>query len=252
MHIITALLNRGQSVGSIDVDSRQGSLTRYVENRRAYCERSEIPLPMPRHHIVPRSTHDSVDAQREDEAARFMQSLMDLAANNAFVVIDCPGTDSHLSRVAHSYADTLVTPLNDSFVDLDVLAKVDPVTNKVVRPSHYGELVWESRKLKAMRSRGTIDWVVMRNRMSTLDAHNKRRVYDAMAELQKRISFRHLAGLSERVIYRELFLQGLTLMDFADARLQREMTVSHVAARQEMRQVLDGLNLPIAEAEAAE
>src|SRR3546814_262798 len=108
---------------------------------------------MPRHHLVPRSTLDSVEAQREDEAARFLQSLMDLAANNSFVVVDCPGSDSYLSRVAHSYADTLLTPLNDSFVDFDILGRVDPETNKVTRPSFYGELVWESRKLKALRSR---------------------------------------------------------------------------------------------------
>src|SRR5690606_15270310 len=122
--------------------------------------------------------------------------------------------DSHLSRLAHSYADTLLTPLNDSFVDLDVLARVDPDTYRIVRPSHYSELVWESRKLKALRNRGNIDWVVMRNRMSSLDAHNKRRVHDALMELEKRIGFRSLPGLGERVIYRELFLQGLTLYDF--------------------------------------
>ncbi|MDA5193097.1 division plane positioning ATPase MipZ [Govanella unica] len=252
MHIITGLLSRGATVGSIDVDSRQGSLSRYIENRRAFIERSGVPLNMPSHHLVPRSALDTVEAQRQDETARFMQSLMDLASNNAFVVVDCPGSDSYLSRIAHSYADTLLTPLNDSFIDFDILGRVDPETNKVTRPSFYGELVWESRKLKALRSRGQIDWVVMRNRMSTLDAHNKRRVGDAMTELEKRVGFRVMPGLCERVIYRELFLQGLTLFDYTHPQLQRNMTMSHVAARQELRELISGLNLPQAALAAAE
>lgn len=252
MHVIVGLLTSGQAVGSIDIDSRQGSLSRYVENRRVYMEGQGIVLPMPRHHMVPRSTHDSIQAQQEDETARFMQSLVDLSANNDFVVVDCPGTDSYLSRVAHSYADTLLTPVNDSFIDLDVIARVDGESNRVVRPSHYSELVWESRKLKAMRSRGTIDWVVMRNRMPNLDAHNKRRVHAALVELEKRISFRSLPGLSERVIFRELFLQGLTLHDFSNPALKRDMSMSHVAARQELRHLLEGLNLPQAAVSAAE
>lgn len=244
MHIITGLLARGATVGSIDVDSRQGTLSRYIENRRAYIERTGLNLTMPRHHLVPRSAHDVVESQRQEETTRFMNSLMDLAANNAFVVVDCPGSDSYLSRVAHSYADTLLTPLNDSFVDFDIIGRVDPETNKVTRPSFYGELVWESRKLKALRSRGSIDWIVMRNRMSTLDARNKRRVGEAMAELQKRVGFRVMPGLCERVIYRELFLSGLTLFDYTHADLQRNLTMSHVAARQELRELIDGLNLP--------
>ncbi len=247
MHVIVGLLTDGYSVGSIDVDSRQGSLSRYLENRRKYCETHGVRLPMSSHHVVPRSNLDTVEAQREDETNRLMQSLTDLAANNDFVVIDCPGSDSYLSRIAHTYADILLTPLNDSFVDLDVLARVDPETYRVVRPSHYSELVWESRKVKALRSRGTIDWVVMRNRMSNLDAHNKRRVGEALEELEKRIGFRSLPGLSERVIYRELFLQGLTLHDFDNPDIKREMTMSHVAARQELRRLVEGLNLAAAE-----
>ncbi len=244
LHVIVGLLAQGVRVGSIDVDSRQATLTRYIENRRQTLEQASLSLAMPRHHRVPRSTAETVAAQQQEESERFLQSLSDLAAAHEYVVIDCPGSDSYLARLAHSYADTLITPINDSFVDLDLLARIDPETFKVVRPSLYSELVWDSRKRKALRSRGAIDWVVIRNRMSNLDAHNKRRVHDALAELEKRIGFRGLAGLSERVIYRELFLKGLTLFDYQDTGLEREMTMSHVAARQELRHLIDGLNLP--------
>lgn len=252
MHIIVSLLVRGFSVGSIDVDARQGSLSRYLENRRAYASSNEIDLLQPRHHMVPASNRDSVPEREAEETERFLQSLSDLTSLNDFVVVDCPGSNSHLSRLAHSYADTLITPLNDSFVDLDVLARVDWETNKVSRLSHYSELVWESKKMRALRDRGSIDWIVIRNRMSHLDAHNKRRVHDALVQLEKRVGFRAAAGLGERVIYRELFLQGLTLLDFKDSGVEREMTMSHVAARQELRHLIDSLNLPGQIPEAAE
>jgi chromosome partitioning protein len=251
-HIIVSLLSEGARVGSIDVDSRQATLTRYVENRRQLIESKGLNLPMPRHHRVPRSQADTVAAQRQEETDLFLQSLVDLAVSHDFVVVDCPGSDSHLARIGHSYADTLVTPINDSFVDLDLLARVEPETFRVTKLSHYSELVWESRKMKALRSRGSIDWVVMRNRMSNLDAHNKRRMYDALAELEKRVGFRHLPGLSERVIFRELFPAGLTLLDLTEEGLERGMTMSHVAARQELRHVMEGLKLPARHRAAAE
>lgn len=251
-HVIVSLLTEGARVGSIDVDSRQATLTRYVENRRQFTEAKALNLPMPRHHRVPRSQADTVAAQQQEETDLFLQSLTDLAATHDFVVVDCPGSDSHLARLGHSYADTLVTPINDSFVDLDLLARVDPDTFKVIKLSHYSELVWEARKMKALRSRGSIDWVVMRNRMSNLDAHNKRRMHDALVELEKRVGFRHLPGLSERVIYRELFPMGLTLLDLTEEGLERGMTMSHVAARQELRHVMEGLKLPSRHLAAAE
>ncbi|RMF12613.1 MAG: ATPase [Alphaproteobacteria bacterium] len=252
MHITVGLLVRGFFVGTIDVDARQGSLSRYLENRRAYAAANNLELLEPRHHVVPPSNEDSVAARQAEETQRFLQSLEDLSAHNDFVVVDCPGSDCHLSRLAHSYADTLITPLNDSFVDLDVLARIDWETNRVIRLSHYSELVWESKKIRAQRDQGSIDWVVMRNRMSHLDAHNKRRVHDALVQLEKRLGFRTTAGLGERVIYRELFLQGLTLLDFKGTGIEREMTMSHVAARQELRHLIDSLQLPALQAEAAE
>lgn len=43
-----------------------------------------------------------------------------------FIVIDTSGHDRYLMWLAHSMADTLITPLNDRFVDFDVLVTVDP------------------------------------------------------------------------------------------------------------------------------
>ena len=160
------------------------------------------------------------------------------------MVIDTPGSDSTLSRLGHSYADTLITPLNDSFLDLDLLARVDVEGRKVEAPSVYSQMVWEQRQQRAQAARPPIDWVVMRNRLAHIDARNKRAMADLLAQLAKRIGFRLAPGFGERVIFRELFLKGLTLLDLREERTGVALNLSHVAARQEVRALLRALALP--------
>jgi hypothetical protein len=87
----------------------------------------------------------------------------------------------------------------------------------VRRLSFYAELIWEARKKRAMATirdaRREMDWVVVRNRTGYTEARNQRRIDQALGELSKRVGFRIASGLSERVIYRELFPSGLTLLD---------------------------------------
>jgi chromosome partitioning protein len=232
MHLVVSLLQMGASVGSIDLDARQATLTRYVENRRR-----RATLAMPEHEPIPPTSDPAADQ------ARFLEVLGRLAITHDVVVIDTPGSDHPLSRLGHSYADLLVTPLNDSFIDLDVLAKVDPDSMKITRPSHYSEMVWDARKIRAMRGqKDGAEWFVLRNRLSTLDARNKREMERLLADLSKRIGFRSVGGLCERVIYRELFLEGLTLLDMGQGS-GVEMSMSHVAARQELRRLVEALGL---------
>ncbi|PKU25951.1 division plane positioning ATPase MipZ [Telmatospirillum siberiense] len=236
MHLAVSLLALGASVGTIDLDARQATLSRYVENRRRKAA-SGRALTMPDHEAVPPTSDVSSDE------ARFLAALERMRAAHDVVVVDTPGSDHPLSRLGHSYADTLVTPLNDSFIDLDVLAKVDPENMKISRPSHYSEMVWETKKLRALRGeKAVVDWFVLRNRLSTLDARNKREMERLLGELAKRIGFRLIGGLGERVIYRELFLEGLTLFDLGEGS-GIEMSLSHVAARQELRRLVDALGL---------
>ena len=160
-----------------------------------------------------------------------------------FVVIDCPGSHTRLSQVAHSLADTLITPLNDSFIDFDLLARIDPETSKVTGPSIYSEMVWSARQLRARAGLKPIDWLVLRNRMSSQQAHNKRKVGEALEQLSKRIGFRVAPGFSERVIFRELFPRGMTLLDLRDLGVEN-LNISNIAARQELRDLVRDLNLP--------
>ena len=244
MHVIALLLHEGLRVGSVDLDGRQRSLTRYVENRKAWADAAGVKLIMPDHMVIARSELGTVaEANAADEAA-LAAAVARLAAENDFIVIDCPGSDSHLSRLGHALADTLITPMNDSFVDFDLLGRVDSQTYRIKGPS---EMVWESRKRRAMRDGGEIDWVVIRNRLSHLDAKNKRRVEAVLGALAERIGFRTGPGFGERVIFREMFPSGLTLLDLREEGVDAQMSMSHVAARAEVRALIDTLSLPIEE-----
>ncbi len=244
MHLCVALLRMGLKVGVLDLDVRQRSFARYLENRARWIRTTGAPLPMPEAIRIDPSQARDLDAAEAEEAKHFDESLRRLSERNQIIIVDAPGGDTFLSRSAHAVADTLITPLNDSFVDFDLLGDVDPQTLEVARPSFYAELVWDSRKRKAQASRRPIDWVVMRNRMSPLDARNKQRVGEALENLARRIGFRISPGLSERVIYRELFPMGLSLLDLHDAGSGVAFTMSHVAARQEIRDLTIILKLP--------
>lgn len=245
MHVIAHLLREGFRVGSIDLDGRQRSLTRYVENRKAWADAAGVNLVMPEHAVIMKSSAATVADANAAEEAELEATMARLAAANDFLVIDCPGSDSNLSRLGHARADTLITPMNDSFVDFDLLGRVDPQTYRIKGPSVYSEMVWESRKRRAVRDGGEIDWVVVRNRLSHLDAKNKRRVEAVLEALAARIGFRIGPGFGERVIFREMFPSGLTLLDLREEGVDTQMSMSHVAARAEVRALVDALELPI-------
>jgi chromosome partitioning protein len=242
MHLIVGLLRAGKTVGSIDIDSRQATLTRYLENRAILAEKKGVDLPLPTHRLIPRAKVSDPNAAA-DEAERFTEALDALSRNCDVVVIDTPGSDDALSRLAHSCADTLITPMNDSFVDFDLLAKVDPDTHKILRPSLYSEMVWEQKKRRAMRDGGSIDWIVMRNRLASTEAKNKRAVAGVLEALARRIGFRLAPGFGDRVIFRELFLSGLTLLDLRQPGVERNLSMSHITARQEVRALLAAVGM---------
>jgi chromosome partitioning protein len=235
VHVAVALAYRGARVAALDLDPRQRTLYRYFENRKETEVRRGIDLPGARFDVF---TGDSV-AALEEQTAR-------VAEGCDFVVFDTPGRDDPFARHAATEADTLVTPMNDSFVDFDLIGQVDAETFKVRKLSFYAELIWEAR---IKRSRATIeqerremDWVVVRNRTGHVEARNMARIEQALKELSKRVGFRVTHGLSERVIYRELFPSGLTLLDKGHL---GELGTSHLVARQELRALLAGLNLPM-------
>jgi len=241
--VSVALARMGHRVTVLDLDLRQRSLARYLENRAAFGRGRGLDLAMPALHELPEVDRAALKPGENVNDHRLSAAMAGMEGEADFILIDCPGSHTRLSQVAHSLADTLVTPMNDSFVDFDLLARIDPDTGKVRGPSIYAEMVWSARQLRAQAGLKPIDWIVLRNRLGAQAMHNKRKVGLALEDLSRRIGFRVAPGFSERVIFRELFPRGLTLLDLRDVGVE-QMNISNVAARQELRDVFAALRLP--------
>jgi chromosome partitioning protein len=245
IHLAAALLHGGAKVAIMDLDLRQSSLAKFYRNRHAWLASNPgagLPEPLMRH-----PAEDGVALARADVAeqmARFEEAFAAGHQDGDFLIIDTPGGDTALTRAAHARADLIVTPMNDSFVDFDMLGSVNPVTLELEKPSLYSETVWEARKQRALAGqRQALDWVVLRNRLASADARNRKRVDDRLMALAKRVGFRTGPGLRDRVIYRELFPFGLTIADLSSKVRPIPVALSHVAARQELRALMHSLGL---------
>jgi chromosome partitioning protein len=244
MHVAVALIKAGKSVATIDLDSRQRTFTNYIENRRAWAQQTGRDLETPEHYCV----EGKMDFPAAEDRAAACTALADTVHAQAqvrdYLVIDTPGHDSYLTRLAHTMADSLITPLNDSFVDLDVLATVDPATLAVTGTSHYSQMVEDTRSQRQLLDNVVFDWIVLRNRLSNLGSRNKRLVGDALQDLGQRLNFRAIDGLAERVIFREFFPRGLTALDdLNETTLGTRPTLSHATARLEIDNLLAALRL---------
>ena len=237
IHVAVGLLLSQQRVGVIDLDLRQQTLLRFFENRDETRKALDANLPIP--HLVP-FTQQIKNTPVDRYTEVFLKCLQQLSKTVDFIIVDCPGALTPLSVVAHQSADCLVTPMNDSFIDFDLLAKIGHDSKTIKKISFYAEMVWKARQGRAALNKPAMDWIVLRNRLPSQEMHNKRNVGAALTQLAKRIGFRLLSGLSDRVIYKELFPRGLTIADCQKI-TKIKQSLSNVAARQELRDVLNGL-----------
>ena len=243
MHLATALARMGHRVGGLDLDLRQKTFGQYVTNRIRYAAQSDITLQSPNYIDLPEIAEGDLNPGENLMDRRLSAAVELLEPQSDFIVIDCPGSHTRLSQMAHAMANTLITPLNDSFVDFDLLAKIESDGITVKGPSVYSEMVWSARQLRAKAGLAPLDWIVVRNRLGTQNMINKQKMGDAIALLAKRIGFRVAPGFGERVIFRELFPRGLTLLDLKDVGIN-QLSISNIAARQELRELVKALNLP--------
>ena len=213
IHLIVALLKAGYKVACIDLDTRQQTLTRFFENRRSWSSNAHWPIELPLHCAMQRGESDDVRANEAKEFAAFAQAISDAERDFDFVVIDTPASDSYLMRLAHSLADTLVSPLNDSYIDIDVFSRVQHARTQRGAVSQYAELVMQARRKRRLVDNGVIDWVMVRNRMASIASNNARQIAVSIGRLSRELSFRVADGLHDRVIFRELFPIGLTALD---------------------------------------
>ena len=239
MHLVVSLLQKGNSVATVDVDARQGTFTRYIENRETTKRGNPVVLT-PFHSPLFESGADSVSEMAKENLNNFFNLINSLNGYD-YIIVDTPGNDNNLSRIAHSFADVIITPMNESFIDLDLLVRINDSTETNIKPSSYAEMVWNQKKERIMRDKVAIDWIVLVNRMSNVASKNRTELDRVLGALARRIGFRLSKGFKERVIFRELFLSGLTLLDRNISASQ--MSLSHIAARQELNDLLKSLNI---------
>ncbi|MDP2781008.1 division plane positioning ATPase MipZ [Devosia sp.] len=245
LHLAVYLLHQGHRVATVDVDSRQQTLTRYVRNRRATLETTGRTVPMPRHVHLPTAWGDSIRENQRTELDIFTKAMTELRGEVDYIVIDTPGFDGNLARLAHGVADTLITPINDSMIDLDVLARIDVSTGEPIETSPYSRNVQRARAERLASTGQGTDWVLVRNRIANLGSRNASQVQSTIERVAARLGCRVADGIAERVIFRSLFPVGMTVFDPLDADLLGGApSMSHVNARQEYRSLVAALRLP--------
>ena len=258
MHIIVALLKAGKRVASFDLDLNQLTLTRYLGNRREWCRKHELKLELPDHYPVTEEGRgtilrrfisrlkkrqapkddftDSIAQNHSADLRRFISQLQKIerAPEYDFIVIDTPGGVQHLSLIAHGMADTLITPINDSFVDLDVLVAMGQ-SEPEPEPSIYAKTVCRALEARRKVTGRATDWIVVRNRLEPVESSNQRRITRVLDVMQMILDFRIARGLLERPVYREYFAAGLTVFDpverfnsTADARLDIQNLIREI------------------------
>ncbi|MBQ7286061.1 MAG: AAA family ATPase [Alphaproteobacteria bacterium] len=236
MHLAIKLLNEGFSVATIDFDGRQGSLSKYIQNRKNFCTQNNLHLGIPEHYIVkPSSDYSKIP----DDLNRIHNLIMDIRNQYDAIIIDTPGNRNYLFEAAHQYADTLITPLSDSLVDLGAIADIDIATSRVKTPGHYADFVWEVKKSLASNGKSYLNWIVCGNKISPTRSRNREFVFSQLENIGKTYGFRFYHGLKDRVIYKELFLEGLTVLDMNQPGLNRRMSTSHLAAKIEIKNLAE-------------
>ncbi len=243
MHLAISLLNFGFKVATIDLDHRQQSLSRYIENRQAASVKLKLSLPTPNHFNVNQSDADSKKQAYSEDIVTLEQIFAQLSASYDFILVDTPGSDTPINRLAHSYADTIITPINDSFVDLDLIGKISTDKLDALAPGVYSAMLWEQKMQRIKRNQQEINWILVRNRLSPRDAINKRKIEQVIAKLSKRFGFKVASGFGDRVIFKELFLEGLTLHD-SDYTKKIRITSSVLSGRIELNKFIRSLNIP--------
>lgn len=236
MHLAIKLMQEGFRVATIDMDGRQGTLSYYILNREKFCKDNDIKLITPKLiTYLPENDYSKIHSHIQ----LVRNELENLKQTFDAIIIDTPGNKNYLFEEAHLHADTLITPMADSLIDLNVLSEVNPNQPDIKHAGHYAQFVWEVKKKLAAEGKPLLNWIVVGNKISSLNSRNKNQVFEYLDSAAKIYGFRIAPNIKDRVIYKELFLQGLTVLDINHEILKYRLSLSHIAAKQEIRDLAE-------------
>lgn len=223
------LCNRGYRVLAIDLDFRQRSLARAIENRMASNRCLGLDLPVPK-----------VCVLQQPSGPMLVQELNRLGSDRDVILIDAPGHDSPVARRAMALAQTIVTPINPSFFDLDVLGHFDPVSLKFRKPGPFAQAILDIRAEQMRRNLLPARWIIAKNRIRGAERSHNKRIEPMLAQLSDQLGLTIAEGLTERVAYRSLLQYGFTISD-----IKRVPQLAHMQIRnvKEISRLTNELNI---------
>lgn len=217
--IAVTLLRAGHRVGTMDLDEDGEGLSLFLHRRRE----TDPDLPQPVHRRLPAAGRDE-----KTLATALMLALTEMAADCDIILIDAPRGVGTLSRMAHGYADIIVTPVRDD--DLSALALFKGNTSRIEKPAPYAEMLEDEAIRRNARGAHPAQWYALRTRRITSALKNKKQSVDILDKISSTFGFTPLAGLHERPLYNDLFTKGMTVAD-----LPGPFSMADIAARQEVR-----------------
>ncbi|MBP5399763.1 MAG: AAA family ATPase [Alphaproteobacteria bacterium] len=236
MHLAILLIQEGFKTAVVDMDGRQGTLSNYIKNRHSFGIQNHINLIAPQLvTITPREN----PLEYQNHVSEIKMAIDELSKSYDAIIIDTPGNKNYLFELAHKLADTLITPISDSFIDLNVLATIDENNPQKQQAGQYAQFVWEIKKYLAQQGKPLLNWIVVGNKISPFNSRNKNLFFDHLQKISKMYGFRIAGNLRDRTIYKEMFPQGLTVLDLNTKNLKSKMTISHLAAKQEIKSLAE-------------
>ena len=235
-HIAIILTKAGKKILAIDIDIRQKSFTRYLDNRNKTIERDKLPLQLP--YIM--SISDELIKSVDKDSSELKNIIDQKRQEYDFIIVDTPGHYNALSKAVHEQADIIITPINDSFLDVDLLGQVNNQHYTDLKAGVYSNMIFECKKKRALIDKKEIEWYVIRNRISSTTTNNMQNIEEAINKLSSKYGFKVISGFGDRVIFKELFLDGLTLSD-ARTSPKVKINLSTVAARNELREIVKAI-----------
>jgi chromosome partitioning protein len=241
MHVAIALLNRGQRVATVDLDTRHASLTRYIENRRAGAGGQTSELALPVHFSIADGGAYRLVGDEALDVPALTDAIARIALTHDFIVIDASTADRELMRLVCARADTLITPIENASGMPDAGDQTASASGADVHV--YSGMVRKARERRRSKTGASIDWVVVCNRLASPHTRSS-----DLNELAAELGFRCIDGLAERPLYRDLFLRGLTALDrLDDSTLGVRPSLAHATAQREAISLISELMLPLAE-----